>query len=88
MINQYLLDSKSTQIGEHAMAGAISVINYAEKSTRFLFSNNLGTSAHHQNNKRFWTISHDEAGPRPEENFMPVKFWEEAQKTMTTFWNP
>ena len=52
MINQYLLDSKSTQIGEHAMAGAISVINYAEKSTRFLFSNNLGTSAHHQKQQK------------------------------------
>ena len=52
MINQYLLDSKATQIGEHAMAGAISVINYAEKSTRFLFDNNLGTSTHHQKQQR------------------------------------
>ena len=34
------------------MAGAISVINYAEKSTRFLFNNNLGTSAHHQKQQK------------------------------------
>ena len=46
MVLQYLLDSKATQIGEHAMVGAISIINYSEKSTRFLFQNSLGTSAH------------------------------------------
>ena len=49
---QYLIDGHSREIGDAAMSAGISMLLYAEQSTRLLFDGELGESEHQAKQRR------------------------------------